>query len=273
MENCSGGDLGTKIEHQRSVLEQHFEEEAIWRYVIQLCQGMKHLHDKRILHRDIKAQNIFLGDSDNIKIGDLGLGRMLGPESVMAVTGVGTPLYFSPELCQDKPYNHKSDIWALGILFYELTALELPFVASNQAALALKIVQDEPMPLPEHYSAELRFLIIKMLEKDMDHRPCIDDILGYNAVRSRIDRAKAKELQSRLADQYADLEEDLRDAYEAKMDELEHVAINMDLRAAELDAAGMADPESDPIGRGLRGLSRVEIDELEDTKMALSQAN
>jgi len=192
---------------------------------------MKHLHDKRILHRDIKAQNIFLGDQckDNIKVGDLGLGRMLGPDTVMAETGVGTPLYFSPELCRDEPYNHKSDIWALGILFYELTALELPFVASNQAALALKILQDEPGPLPGHYSAEMRFLILKMLEKDMDHRPTVDDILAYNAVRSRIDRAKARELQSRLADQYAELEEDLRGEYEAKMDELEHAAIDLDI--------------------------------------------
>ena len=164
----------------------------------------------------LQAQNIFLGDKclDNIKVGDLGFGRMLGPDTVMAETGVGTPLYFSPELCQDHPYNHKSDIWALGVLFYELTALELPFVASNQAALALKIVQDEPPPLPEHYSPELRFLVLKMLEKDMDHRPCIDDILAYNAVRTRIDRAKARELQARLADQYAELEEDLRDEYE-----------------------------------------------------------
>lgn len=61
---------------------------------------------------------------------------VLASQSVYAYTGVGTPLYFSPELCNEEPYNQKSDIWAFGCLVYELAALEPPFIASNQIALA-----------------------------------------------------------------------------------------------------------------------------------------
>ena len=108
----------------------------LWTYLIQICQGLKYLHQKRILHRDIKPRNIFLDGDGNIKIGDMGLGRALDPGSQFAETGVGTPLYFSPEMCQEKPYNQKSDIWAFGCLMYELASREPPFMASNHMALA-----------------------------------------------------------------------------------------------------------------------------------------
>lgn len=84
-------------------------ESELWRYLLQLLEGLSYLHAERILHRDIKPANIFLDGDLNIKIGDLGLGRILGSKSLVARTGVGTPLYFSPELCMDQPYDEKSD--------------------------------------------------------------------------------------------------------------------------------------------------------------------
>lgn len=67
-------------------------------------------------------------------IGDLGLGRALGGATAFAHTrGIGTPLYYSPEVCEEAPYNAKSDIWAFGCLLYELLAGEPPFTAANQA--------------------------------------------------------------------------------------------------------------------------------------------
>ena len=107
--------------------------------MVQLLEGLSYLHASRILHRDIKPANIFLDESGAIKIGDLGLGRILGSKSVVARTGVGTPLYFSPELCQDQPYDEKADVWALGALLYEMATFQPPFTASNQIALAQSV--------------------------------------------------------------------------------------------------------------------------------------
>ena len=83
-----------------------------------MCLGLQYLHAKKILHRDIKAINMFLTKEDNIKIGDLGVSKMLNHTASFAHTVVGTPAYLSPELCDEKPYNHKSDIWSLGCVLY-----------------------------------------------------------------------------------------------------------------------------------------------------------
>ena len=78
---------------------------------------------------------MFLGKDDKIKIGDLGVAKLLNQTQNMAHTIVGTPYYLSPELCEEKPYNHKSDIWSLGCLIYELAALHPPFRALDMKGL------------------------------------------------------------------------------------------------------------------------------------------
>lgn len=109
-------------------------EDQVWNVLIQVSEGLNHLHTIRVLHRDIKASNIFLSPAGAVVIGDLGLGRALGGATAFAHTrGIGTPLYFSPEVCAEAPVNSKSDIWAFGCLLYELLAGEPPFTASNQA--------------------------------------------------------------------------------------------------------------------------------------------
>lgn len=81
------------------------EEPKIWDLFIQIALGVYYLHSQRILHRDIKAANVFLTAENKVKIGDLGVARVLGTETYFAKTCVGTPYYLSPELCEDKPYN------------------------------------------------------------------------------------------------------------------------------------------------------------------------
>ena len=73
--------------------------DALWHFLVQIAQGVAHLHSRRILHRDPKPANVFLTSEGSVRIGDLGLGRLLGPHSDFADTAVGTPIYFSPELC------------------------------------------------------------------------------------------------------------------------------------------------------------------------------
>ena len=84
----------------------------------------------------------------------------------MAHTIVGTPYYLSPELCEEKPYNHKSDIWSLGCVLYELCTFRHPFEANNQGALILKIVRGKFTPVSNMYSTDLKNLVNSLLEKN-----------------------------------------------------------------------------------------------------------
>ena len=92
---------------------------------------MKHVHDRKILHRDLKSQNIFLTKRDFVKLGDFGIARVLSNTKSAAKTVVGTPYYLSPEIIESQPYSFKSDIWSLGVLLYEMCALTPPFNAGS----------------------------------------------------------------------------------------------------------------------------------------------
>lgn len=96
----------------------------------------------------------------------------------MAHTVVGTPYYLSPELCEEKPYNNKSDIWSLGCILYELCTLKHPFEAQNQGALILKILRGKYNPISSSYSKPLHEMVDRLLLKDYRQRPAIMDILS-----------------------------------------------------------------------------------------------
>ena len=135
MEYCDNGDLNTYIQNQKKI-KKYLTENEIWNFFIQISLGLAYIHSKKILHRDLKPMNIFLTKKNEIKIGDLGVAKFLSTNS-NAVTCIGTPYYLSPEICKEKPYNSKGDVWALGCILYELCTFEKPFSASNPAALIL----------------------------------------------------------------------------------------------------------------------------------------
>ncbi len=101
---------------------------------------MDYIHGRKILHRDIKSQNIFLTTNHTVKLGDFGISKLLESTNEAAMTVVGTPYYMSPEVCENKPYTFKSDVWALGCVLYELCTLQHAFSASNLLGLVYKIV-------------------------------------------------------------------------------------------------------------------------------------
>jgi NIMA (never in mitosis gene a)-related kinase len=138
MEFCEGGDLASYLRQQ---LGRPLSENKIWKFLIQMSLGLDYIHKKKILHRDIKSMNIFLAKDESIRIGDLGVAKVLCEEGNFAHTMVGTPYYLSPEMCEEKPYNEKSDVWALGCVLYELCTFKHPFDAANQGSLILKIVR------------------------------------------------------------------------------------------------------------------------------------
>ena len=97
-------------------------------------------------------------------MGDFGISRVLNNTDEKAKTQVGTPYYLSPEICLDKAYDHKSDIWSLGCVLYELTTLKHAFDAGNMHALVLKIIRGKYPAVPTSYSLDLRGLISSMLQ-------------------------------------------------------------------------------------------------------------
>jgi NIMA (never in mitosis gene a)-related kinase len=102
-----------------------------------MAKGLKSLHDKKILHRDLKCANIFVTGDGIYKLGDLNVSKVLN--KTMAQTQTGTPYYASPEVWKDKPYGQKSDIWSLGCVLYEMAALKPPFTAHDLQGLYKKV--------------------------------------------------------------------------------------------------------------------------------------
>ncbi|XP_010179367.1 PREDICTED: serine/threonine-protein kinase Nek5, partial [Mesitornis unicolor] len=175
MEYCDGGDLMKRINMQHGVL---FDEDQILSWFVQISLGLKHIHDKKILHRDVKAQNIFLSNNEKVaKLGDFGIARQLNSTMEFAHTCVGTPYYLSPEICENRPYNNKTDIWSLGCVLYELCALKHPFEGNSLHQLVLKICRGHFHPVSPNYSYDLRILISQLFKISPRDRPSINSIL------------------------------------------------------------------------------------------------
>ena len=139
MEFADAGDLSVLIKRQKQELKQLLPECDILSWLVQIAFGLQYIHKKNILHRDLKTQNIFVTSKKLIKIGDFGISKSLSHTLDLATTAIGTPHYLSPEICRRQPYNHKSDMWSLGCVLYELCALQLAFPAENFMALIQSI--------------------------------------------------------------------------------------------------------------------------------------
>ena len=186
MEYCDGGDLYQYLEKNKKK-KIKLKEKIIWQIFIQMIMGLNSIHKKKILHRDIKSQNIFLTKNLDIKIGDLGVSKKL-IQTNFAKTFIGTPYYLSPEICMEKPYNDKSDIWAIGCILYELCTFNYPFNAKSQGALLLKILNNEPEKIDNnYYSKDLQNMINLLLNKNYELRPSCADILKMKII---LDKAK-----------------------------------------------------------------------------------
>lgn len=120
--NHLAGDLSNFIKNLKKN-SQRLNEKIIAFWFIQLLFGTKALHSKNILHRDLKSANIFLTKNYSLKIGDFGISKIL--ERSSAITCIGTPLYLSPEVCNNQPYGISSDMWALGCILYEMCTLRV----------------------------------------------------------------------------------------------------------------------------------------------------
>ncbi|XP_038951165.1 serine/threonine-protein kinase Nek5 isoform X3 [Rattus norvegicus] len=204
MEYCDGGDLMERIQRQRGVL---FSEDQILCWFVQISLGLKHIHDKKVLHRDIKSQNIFLSKNGMVaKLGDFGTARTLNNSMELAQTCAGTPYYLSPEICQNRPYNNKTDIWSLGCVLYELCTLKHPFESDNLHHLVLKICQGRVAPISPHFSLDLQSLIPQLFRVSPQDRPSINSLLKRPFLETLVARYLSPEIHSRRIQSHARME-------------------------------------------------------------------
>ncbi|XP_008578291.1 PREDICTED: serine/threonine-protein kinase Nek4 isoform X3 [Galeopterus variegatus] len=180
---CEGGDLYRKLKEQKGQL---LPESQVVEWFVQIAMALQYLHEKHILHRDLKTQNVFLTRTNIIKVGDLGIARVLENHCDMASTLIGTPYYMSPELFSNKPYNYKSDVWALGCCVYEMATLKHAFNAKDLNSLVYRIIEGKLPPMPRDYSPELAELIRTMLSKRPEERPSVRNILRQPYIKRQI---------------------------------------------------------------------------------------
>lgn len=228
MEYCEGGDLLKMLKKLKKDKEL-LPEETIWKFFMQIVLAVYEIHrrkDGKILHRDIKPANVFIDSSNNVKLGDFGLSKILTDESGFTCTKVEAPYYISPEQIDDNRYNEKSDIWACGCLLYEMCALSRPFEASNQLSLALKIRNGKFEPIPSVYSSELQRVIQWMLTRNIDERPSVEELLNIPEISMRLREKRLKECKNMLKKKEDDCKK--------KLENLEELEANLRARENEL---------------------------------------
>jgi len=180
------GDLrGVVTQFQES--QSLFPEPVVLSWTRQTLEGLKLLHGQGVVHRDLKSSNIFLCQGRRrILIGDFGISKVLESTVAFARTTIGTPYYLSPEICLEKPYDWKSDIWALGCVLYEICALRVPFDAQSLQELVRKITRGPTPTLMGAWSSELRQLCGDLLHRDQTQRPSAPEILGRPIIQREI---------------------------------------------------------------------------------------
>ena len=183
MEFADDGDLFSKIKYNKAN-GLMFTENIIWDYLIQILYGLKHLHDNKIMHRDLKSANLFLMKDNTVKIGDLNVSKII--RGGMAYTQTGTPFYASPEIWSDKPYDYKCDIWSVGCIVYEMCQLRPPFKGTSLKELCENVQKGKYDDIPSYYSQELSYVISKFLVVNPKRRADCDSLLKDEVVMGKI---------------------------------------------------------------------------------------
>ncbi|HSD64380.1 MAG TPA: protein kinase [Ignavibacteriaceae bacterium] len=193
MEYVEGQTLKKMIENKSESLSI----KKVLEMAIQICEGMEAAHEKGIVHRDIKSDNIMMTSKGQIKIMDFGLAKLKGASRItQAGSTVGTAAYMSPEQAQGEEVDFRSDIFSFGVVLYELLTTNLPFSGEHQAALMYSLLNEDPQPVARFnnkVSPELERIVFKALAKDKEERyQHIDDILAdLRRERKNLEYAKS----------------------------------------------------------------------------------
>ncbi|RPI65571.1 MAG: hypothetical protein EHM47_18635, partial [Ignavibacteriales bacterium] len=174
-------------------------------WVIQTAKGLKVAHDRNIVHRDIKSENLMITKDGQVKIMDFGIAKLKG-SSGLTKTGmsVGTLSYMSPEQVQGIGVDQRSDIWSLGVVFYELLTGELPFKTEHDAALIYMISNEDvtpPSSLDRKIPNQIDTITRKMLDKDwsLRYQNLNDFINDIEAVKKELETSSQKDKKKAIA--------------------------------------------------------------------------
>ncbi|XP_044893551.1 serine/threonine-protein kinase Nek11 isoform X18 [Felis catus] len=205
-EYCEGRDLDCKIQEYKEA-GKTFPESQIIEWFIQLLLGVDYMHERKILHRDLKSKNIFL-KNNLLKIGDFGVSRLLLGSCDLATTLTGTPHYMSPEALKHQGYNTKSDIWSLACILYEMCCMNHAFTGSNFLSIVLKIVEGDTPSLPQRYPRELNTIMERMLNKSPSLRPSAIEILKIPYIDEQLQHLMCRYSEMTLEDKNLNCQEE-----------------------------------------------------------------
>jgi eukaryotic-like serine/threonine-protein kinase len=173
LEFISGGTLKSKIRKLQAE-DKEFPLHEVIEYGIEIADGLAHAHQRQIIHRDIKSDNIMLTGDGKVKITDFGLAKLRG-QSHLTRSGstLGTLAYMAPEQLRGEEIDHRADLFSFGVVLYEMATGRTPFHGVHDAALTYSIANEEPLPaktLRQNLPPELDQIIAKALQKDRSHR-------------------------------------------------------------------------------------------------------
>ena len=198
MEYVSGITLKRYLKAKNKPLS--FDE--LMSYTIQTLKALKVAHDNGIIHRDIKPQNIMLLRNGHIKVMDFGIAKLPNAETVtMTDKAIGTVYYMSPEQASAKPIDCRSDIYSLGAMLYELATGRLPFEGESPVSIAVKQINEDPVP-PREINPDVpvgleQIILCAMSKKPSDRFQSADIMLDYIKRLQKNKKIKFEKLPSR----------------------------------------------------------------------------
>ncbi|KAI8565223.1 hypothetical protein RHMOL_Rhmol03G0243200 [Rhododendron molle] len=170
-------------------------EEQVQAIAKQLVRALHYLHSNRIIHRDMKPQNILIGAGSVVKLCDFGFARAMSSNTVVLRSIKGTPLYMAPELVREQPYNHTADLWSLGVILYELFVGQPPFYTNSVYALIRHIIKD-PVKYPDNMSPNFKSFLRGLLNKEPQNRLTWPSLLQHPFVKETLEELEAKEISA-----------------------------------------------------------------------------